>query len=74
MLEQRNGQERVQLSLELQQQISVLNARISNANLAHGDLLQEMNNTFKAMASTIVALQKENVELKGKPKETLKTG
>lgn len=73
MLEQNNGQQRVQLSPELQQQISVLNARISNANFAHGDLLNEMSNTFKAMATTIAALQKENAELKAKPKETQKT-
>ena len=72
MLEQNNEQERVQLPRELQQQISVLNARISNANFAHGDLLKEMNNTFKAMATTIAALQKENAELKAKHKEKLK--
>jgi hypothetical protein len=61
-----------QFSPELQQQISVLNARISNANLAYGDLLKEMNNTFTAMATVIVELQKENAELKTKSKEASK--
>ena len=65
-------QQSVQLPPELQQQISVLNARISNANFAHGDLLKEMNDTFKAMAKTIAELQKENAELKAKPKENQK--
>ena len=64
--------EAIQLSCELQQQLGVLNARISNANFAQADLLKEMNNTFKAMATTITALQKENAELKAKPKETPK--
>jgi hypothetical protein len=73
MLEQNNQQQGVQLSPELQQQLGVLNARISNANFAQADLLKEMNNTFKAMATTIAALQKENAELKAKPKETPKT-
>lgn len=73
MLEQKNEQEQLQLSPELQQQISVLNARISNANLAYGDLLKEMSKTFKAMATNIAELQKENAELKAKPKETPKT-
>lgn len=73
MPEQKNEQGHIQLSPELQQQISVLNARISNANFAQGDLLKEMNNTFKAMATTIAELQKENAELKAKPKETPKT-
>ena len=72
MLDQ-NNEQRIQLSPELQQQINVLNARITNANFAHGDLLNEMNNTFKAMATTIATLQKENAELKAKPKETQKT-
>ena len=46
-----------------------LNARISNANLAYGDLLKEMNNTFVAMATLIGELQKENTELKSKAKD-----
>jgi hypothetical protein len=51
-----------------------LNARISNANFAHADLLNEMNNTLKAMAATIAVLQRENAELQAKPKETPKPG
>jgi hypothetical protein len=61
-----------QFSPELQQQISVLNARIGNANFAHGDLLKEVSNTFTVMAKTIVELQKENAELKAKAKEAKK--
>jgi hypothetical protein len=59
-------------SAELQQQISLLNARVGNANLSYGDLLKEMNNTFTAMATTIAELQKENAELKAKSKEAAK--
>ena len=70
---QKFPQQNVQLPPELQQQITVLNARISNANFAYGDLLKELNNTFKAMAKTIAELQKENAVLKAKPKETPKT-
>jgi hypothetical protein len=61
-----------QFSPELQQQINVLNARIGNANFAHGDLLKEVNNTFQAMAAMIAELQKENAELKAKTKEAPK--
>jgi hypothetical protein len=62
-------QQSLQLPSELQQQISILNARINNANLAHADLLKEMDSTFKAMATTILALHKENAELKDNLKE-----
>jgi hypothetical protein len=72
MLEQKNEQGRVQFSPELQQQLGVLNARINNANFAQADLLKEMDNTFKSMATIIAALQKENAELKAKHKENLK--
>ncbi len=57
-----------QVPLEFKQQIGILNARISNVNLAVNDLLREMDGTFKAMVATIAALQKENAELKAKPK------
>ena len=56
----------LQLSPELQQQINILNARIGNVNLAHSDLLREMDSIFKTMATAMVALQKENAELKAK--------
>ncbi len=46
----------IQPSPELQQQVSILNARINNMNLAHSDLLKELDSTFKAMAQTIATL------------------
>lgn len=61
-----------QFSPELQQQISILNARISNANIAQADLLKELNNTFTKMITTIAELQKENTELKAQSKEANK--
>jgi len=61
-----------QFSAELQQQITILNARIGNANFSQGDLLKEINNTFTAMTTTIVTLQKENAELKAKTKAASK--
>lgn len=71
MLEQKN-EPRIDLSPELQQQLGILNARISNANFAQADLLTEMSNTLKVMVNMVAALQKENAELKAKPKETPK--
>ncbi len=56
----------IQPSLELQQQVSILNARINNANLAYSDLLREIDSTFKVMVATIAVLQRENAELKVK--------
>jgi hypothetical protein len=66
-------QQGIQISPELQQQINILNARINNANFAHADLLKEMDNTFKAMATTILVLQKENADLRVKLKEAPST-
>ena len=63
---------RLQFPADLQQQINILNGRVINANFAYGDLLREMDSTFKAMAATIIALQTENAELKAKT-ETPKT-
>jgi hypothetical protein len=62
-----------QLSPELQQQIGILNARITNVNLANADLLKAIETTFKTMATTIIMLQKENDELKNKRTEKLET-
>jgi hypothetical protein len=59
-------QQRFQVSPEFQQQISILNARINNANLAHADLLREMDITIKALVAAIISSQQENVELKAK--------
>jgi len=64
-----SAQQGIQLSPELKQQLATLNARITNLNIAQNDMLKEMENTFKALVSTIVALQKENAELKTKHAE-----
>ena len=62
-----------QLPPEIQQQITILNMRITNANLANADLLREMDATFKQLLSKISELEQENAELKAEPKETQKT-
>ena len=49
----------------IQQQLGLLQLRIS-------DMMRELNNTIKAFADSYVALQKENAELKAKPKEDQK--
>lgn len=54
----------IQISSELQQQISLLNARANSANLAYNDLLKEITNTLRAMTSKIMTLQQEITELK----------
>lgn len=56
----------VEFSSELRQQITVLNARIGNANFAYGDLLREIENTIKVLLSENAALKKENANLKAK--------
>lgn len=66
-------QQSIHLSFDLQQQVNLLNARANNANLAYSDLLREIDNTFKTMATTIEKLLKENVELRTKVKEAAKT-
>jgi flagellar capping protein FliD len=60
------SQQPVQLSPEIQQQISILNARIQNLNLATIDVLREMDRAFKTMATMIATLQKEKAELQAK--------
>ena len=59
-------QQPVQFPPEIQQQISILNARIQSLNLTTNDLLREMDSTFRMMAATIAGLQKENAELRAK--------
>ena len=59
-------QQPVQFPPEIQQQISILNARIQSLNLTTNDLLREVDNTFRTMAATIAGLQKENAELRAK--------
>lgn len=61
------------MSEKMQQQLAVLNARVQNVNLAFNDLLRDMNELLKAHAERIAELEKENAELKAKPKETSKT-
>lgn len=62
-------QAEIKLSDELQQQIGILNARVSNADLVHRELLNTIATTFTAMANTIIDLQKENKALKEKVKQ-----
>jgi hypothetical protein len=50
----------------IQQQLGLLQLRIS-------DMMHELNNAIKAFADGYVTLQKENAELKAKPKEAQKT-
>lgn len=64
------NQTNTQLPTELQQQIGILNARVSNADLVHRELLNTVATTFTAMANTIAKLQKENNELKTKTDKT----
>jgi uncharacterized protein Yka (UPF0111/DUF47 family) len=57
------------MSEKMQQQLAVLNMRIQNMNLAFNDLLRDTNELLKANAERIAELEKENAELKAKPKE-----
>ena len=57
---------------EKMQQLAVLNMRVQNVNLAFNDLLRDMNELLKTYASKIAELEKENAELKAKPKEAQK--
>jgi len=58
---------------ELQSQVNILNARITNVNLANADLLREVDSTLKTMATIIDSLRKENAELKATNKKTSKS-
>jgi hypothetical protein len=66
-------QQSIPLTPELQQQISVLNGRISNANFAYSDLLREMDSAIKTTVTTILTLRKENAALKAKLNEASKS-
>jgi hypothetical protein len=57
----------------MQQQLAVLNMRVQNVNLAFNDLLHDMAELFKTHTARIAELEKENAELKAKPKENPKT-
>jgi hypothetical protein len=59
-------QESTQFSPETIQQLKVLQARITNADLAEMDMRKEINASIQILLTQVDALQKENVELKGK--------
>ena len=61
------------MSEKMQQQLAVLSMRAQNVNLAFNDLLRDMNELLKTHNARIAELEKENAELKAKPKETQKT-
>jgi hypothetical protein len=56
----------VPLSPRPRLQINPSNARGKNANFAQSDLRKQRNNVNKAIVATIMALRKENAELKAK--------
>ena len=58
---------------KFQQHLTVLSMRAQNVNLAFNDFLREVSTLSKAYADKIAELEKENAELKAKPKETQKT-
>ena len=60
--------DQVRVPQAMQQQIALLNARITNVNISISDLLREMDATFKAFAARVAELEKENAELKAKHK------
>jgi hypothetical protein len=63
------GQQNIQLPLELQQQITALNAHINSVNFAYSDLIRELETTLKLLIGQNTALSKKNAELKTPPKE-----
>jgi hypothetical protein len=71
-MDDQNFQQNIQLPPEFVPQFNLLNARITNANLANVDLLKEIDSVFKAMATRIAGLEKENAELKAKTVKTFK--
>lgn len=62
-----------QLLPTIQEKLSILNARISNVNLANTDLVKEMSSLFKTMTDEISVLKKENADLKAKQEKTSKS-
>ncbi len=59
------NQSKSRFPLKPQRRISAINTQINNANMVNGNWVR-MNNALKSMATTIAALQRENVELKAK--------
>jgi glycine cleavage system regulatory protein len=60
------------LSEKTKQQLTVLNMRVQNVNLAFNDLLRDMTELFKTHTARIAELEKENAELKAKQEKTSK--
>jgi hypothetical protein len=63
------GQQNIQLPIELQQQITALNAHINSVNFAYSDLIRELETTLKLLIGQNTALSKKNAELKTPKKE-----
>jgi hypothetical protein len=63
------GQQNIQLPIELQQQITALNAHINSVNFAYSDLIRELETTLKLLIGQNAALSKKNAELKTPKKE-----
>jgi hypothetical protein len=61
-----------QLSPAIQEKLSILNARITNVNLANADLVKDICSLLKAMADENSVLKKENTNLKAKQEKTSK--
>lgn len=56
--------EQLRFPQAIQQQIALLNARITNINISISDLLRDMDATLRAYAAKVAELEKENAELK----------
>jgi hypothetical protein len=72
MIEQKQDNE-IKLSPEINQQLQVLQVRISTSDMANVDLRKEMIEVLKALLNEVNNLQKENAELKAKQEKTSKS-
>jgi hypothetical protein len=54
------------------QMFGMLNARLQTLNMAFSDLVRDMNQVVKSLNDQVDKLEKENAELKAKPKENQK--
>jgi hypothetical protein len=62
-----------QISPAVQEKLSLLNARITNVNLANADLVKDVSSLLKALADEVSVLKKENADLKAKQEKTSKS-
>jgi hypothetical protein len=62
-------QEGIQLSPEATQQFKIMQARITNADLANMDMRKEIDMLIQVLLRQISGLQKENAELKAKQQD-----